>query len=252
MDTGRQRRVDKKKFPILQPELIIKRPSMKVHIGCGQTLLPGFVNIDNSPSALLAKCNRHLLLLLKRISLINQDQLGFALKLKSGKKEFLRANCLKLPFRNDSIDFCYSSHMIGWCLSLEQLHVFFRELYRVMKPEAGMRLSFLDFDLVANEFQEHRNTLKFSKRLPFGTREFNFRNKLKFLFSPNMENGIVLNAQTAMFLLEQHGFTGVSLLDPGETTFPSALVSEIDLSQRKEESVFIECRKPALPHNQHH
>jgi Methyltransferase domain len=225
---------------------------MKIHIGCGQTLIPGFVNIDNSPSALLARCNRQLLLLLKKISLINRDQLAFALKLKEGKKEFLRADCLKLPFGNDYIDFCYSSHMIGWCLSQEQLHAFFRELYRVMKPDAGLRLTFLDFDLVANEFQRHRNTLDFSKRLPFGVREFNFRNKLKFLFSPNMQNGIVLNAQTATLLLEQHGFTGISLLDPGETMFSSTLVGEIDLSQRKEESVFIECKKPALPHSHHH
>ncbi len=225
---------------------------MKIHVGCGQTLLQGFVNIDNSPSALLARCNRLILMLMEKLSLINRDQLGFALKLKEGRKEFLRANCLKLPFKNDSVDFCYSSHMIGWCLSKQQLHAFFRELYRVMKPGGGLRLTFLDFDLVAGEFQQHRDTLEFSKRLPFGTREFDFRNKLKFLFSPNMQNGIVLNARTTTLLLEQNGFTGISLLDPGETMFPPALVSEIDLSQRKEESVFIECRKPALPHNQHH
>ncbi len=118
---------------------------MKLHIGCGQTLIPGFVNVDNSPSALLAGLNRHLLRLLKNVSLINSDQLGFALKLKNGKKEFVRANCLKLPFKNDTADLCYSSHMIGWCLSMDQLHGFFRELYRILKPGAGLRLGFPGF-----------------------------------------------------------------------------------------------------------
>lgn len=217
---------------------------MKLHIGCGQTLIPGFVNVDNSPSALLAGLNRHLLQLLKNISLINSDQLDFALKLKNGKKEFVRANCLRLPFKNDSADLCYSSHMIGWCLSMDQLHGFFRELYRILKPGAGLRLSFLDFDLLADEFQGHRNTLAFSKRLPFGIREFNFRDKLKFLFSPNMQNGIVLNAKTTVLLLEEHGFMNITLLQPGETSFAPALINGIDLSARAEESVYIECRKP--------
>jgi SAM-dependent methyltransferase len=217
---------------------------MKIHIGCGQTLIPGFINIDNSPSALLAGCNSHLLLLLKKLKLINPDQFGFAMELKSRKKEFLRANCLKLPFKDDTADLCYSSHMIGWCLSPEQLHGFFRELYRVMKPGAGLRLAFLDFDLVVGEFEEHRNTLALAGRMPFGIREFNFRDKLKFLFSPNMQNGIVLNAKTATLLLGEHGFTGISVIRPGETTFPNELVGTIDLSQRKEETVFIECKKP--------
>ncbi len=217
---------------------------MKLHIGCGQTLIPGFVNIDNSPSALLSGLNRHLLRLLNKVSLINADQLGFALKLKNGKKEFVRANCLKLPFKNDSADLCYSSHMIGWCLSMDQLHGFFRELYRILKPGAGLRLGFLDFDLLADEFQTQRNTLAFSKRLPFGLREFNFRDKLKFLFSPNMQNGIVLNGKTTVLLLEEHGFRDITLPAPGKTSFPPALIDGIDLSARGEESVYIECRKP--------
>lgn len=224
---------------------------MKLHIGCGQTLIPGFINVDNSPSALLAGWNRHLLLLLRKSSLINADQYGFAMKLKGRKKEFLRADCLRLPFKDGTADLCYSSHMIGWCLSLDQLHGFFRELYRVLKPGAGLRLAFLDFDIVVGEFEEHRNTLDLAKRMPFGIREFNFRDKLKFLFSPNMQNGIVLNAKTAMLLLGQHGFAGISVLKPGETIFPIEWIGEIDLSQRKEETVFLECKKPVLSHSDH-
>ncbi len=59
-----------------------------------------------------------------------------------------------------------------------------------------------------------------------------------------MQNGIVLNGKTTVLLLEEHGFKDITLLQPGETGFPPALINGIDLSARAEESVYIECRKP--------
>jgi SAM-dependent methyltransferase len=217
---------------------------MKVHIGCGRTLIPGFINVDNSPSALLAKCNKLILALFKKASLINEEQMEFALELKRWKKEFLRSDCLKMPIKNDSAEICYSSHMIGWSLSHDQLMAFIRELHRILKPGGGLRLSFMDFDQLVREFQEHKNTILFSKYIPpFGLDEATFRNKLKFLISPNLQNGMVLNGPTLQTLLESNGFRDVHILPAGATSLPADLLGEIDLSERAYNSVYVECRK---------
>jgi ubiquinone/menaquinone biosynthesis C-methylase UbiE len=216
---------------------------MKLHIGCGRNLLEGFINIDNSPSALLAKCNTPLLHLLKKVSLINEEQLEFSKTIKRKRKEFIRSNCLRLPFKNETVDFCYTSHMLGWCLSHEQLIVFFRELHRMLRPGGALRLSFFDFDQKVNEYRQHKNTVEFFQQMPLGVREFNFRTKLKFLFSPNMQNGLPLNAETMTFILKQQDFQDIRLLVAGETTLDASLTGNLNLSERSGETIYIECKK---------
>jgi ubiquinone/menaquinone biosynthesis C-methylase UbiE len=216
---------------------------MKLHIGCGRNLLDGFINIDNSPTALLSKCPVTLLHLLKKASLINEQQLEFSKTLKRKKKEFVRSNCLRLPFKNETVGFCYTSHMLGWCLSHDQLIVFFRELHRVLRSGGALRLSFFDFDQKINEYRQHRNTVEFFREMPLGTQEFNFRTKLKFLFSPNMQNGLPLNAETLTLILKQQGFQDISTPAAGETMLDAALIGPLNLFERAGESIYIECRK---------
>jgi hypothetical protein len=68
---------------------------------------------------------------------------------------------------------------------------------------------------------------------------------LKFLLSPNMHGGIVLNRETIVLLLEQKGFSHIRLLQAGETTMNTEQAWEIDLFQRSENSIYVECYKPA-------
>ena len=215
----------------------------KIHIGCGQNLLEGFINIDNSPTALLARLPSPLTALLNRLSLINSDQLAFSRTLRQRKKDFLYSNCLRLPLKDGSVDFCYSSHMLGWCLSHEQLDAFFKELYRVLKPGGGVRLSFFDFDSLLAGYQQHRSTIDLFSRMPLGVREFDFRDKLKFLLRRNMQNGIPLNAETITQYLEKYHFREIRTVPAGETLMPPEWVQGVDLFERAKESVYIECRK---------
>jgi SAM-dependent methyltransferase len=214
---------------------------MKLNIGCGNTLIDGFVNVDNSPSVILSRLPVPLLRLMKKFRLINIHQLEFARKLKSMKKDFMWADCLKLPLAAGSADLCYSSHLIGWCLSESQTRSFLAEIERVTKPGGNVRLSFFDFDKRVDEFLRHRDTVVLLQCMPLGNRDFYFREKLKFLFSPNMRGGIVMNRDTMIRLLQEHNFRDIQTLSAGETTIPSGLVGAMDLYERSEESVYIEC-----------
>ena len=216
---------------------------MKIHIGCGTTILDGFVNIDNSPTALFSKLPNPVLSLLGRLSLLNRDQVGFATQLRSRKKDFLYANCMKLPFKDDSVDFAYSSHMLGWCLGQDQIGQFLREVQRVLRPGGGVRLSFFDLDKVVADYQQHRNTIRLMEQMPLGAAEFSFGRKLKLLLSPNMQNGLPLNAETFGHYLEGTGFCAIRSVTAGETTMDAQWVEGLDLYQRSAESIYMEARK---------
>jgi SAM-dependent methyltransferase len=216
---------------------------MKIHIGCGTTLLDGFVNIDNSPTALFSKMPAFIPSLMNKLKLLNSDQLSFSRTLRAKKNEFLYADCLRLPFKDNSIDFAYSSHMLGWCLGQDQLNLFLQELHRVLRPGGGARLSFFDLDKVLAEYQQHRNTVKLMEQMPLGAREFTRGQKVKLLFSPNMQNGIPLNPETFTDYLQRNGFREIQSLPAGATSMEIPWVQGLDLYQREGASIYMECRK---------
>ncbi|KAH9061454.1 hypothetical protein Ae201684P_020790 [Aphanomyces euteiches] len=59
---------------------------------------------------------------------------------------YICAAAFALPFRNDSFDHCISISMLQW-LSLQQLHQFFRELARILKPTGTAVLQVYPLDL---------------------------------------------------------------------------------------------------------
>lgn len=216
---------------------------MKLHLGCGQTLLPGFINVDNTPSLYMARLPWFALKFLQKVSILNGTQLGFIRQIKEHRKEISYGNVLKMRYPDNSVDVIYSAHMIGWCLSHQQLNQFVTEMKRVLKPGGVIRLSFFDFNECINDYLQHKSTIELSKNIPFGTTEFTFKEKLKFLLSPNMHGGIVLNKETIVYILEQNGLSRIQLLLAGETTMTPEQVGAIDLFQRSENSIYVECYK---------
>jgi predicted SAM-dependent methyltransferase len=219
---------------------------MKIHIGCGTTILDGFVNVDNSPTLLLSKLPAPVLSSLGRLSLLNRDQLDFASVLRSRRKEIIYGDCLKLPFADNSVDFAYSSHVLGWYLGKKQINTFVQELHRVLRPGGGIRLSFYDLDKILADYQQHRDTVRLLDRMPMGSAEFTFKSRLKLLLNRNTQNVLPLNVETCSRYLEANGFSNIRSLAAGETTMEAQWVGGLDLYQRSAESIYIEARKASL------
>jgi len=108
----------------------------KLNLGCGRNLIEGWINVDNSPSAVLAK-----LPLLHTI----------AQRLQSGQADSKQAPppwsndiifhdvTRGLPYSTRSIEKIYSSHMLEH-LGREEGEAVIRECFRVLKAGGIMRL----------------------------------------------------------------------------------------------------------------
>jgi SAM-dependent methyltransferase len=216
---------------------------MKIHLGCGTTILDGFVNTDNSPTLMLSKLPVPVLSLFGRLSLLNRDQLDFAAVLRSRKKDVIYGDCLKLPFPDNSVDFAYSSHVLGWYLGKNQVNTFVQQLHRVLRPGGGIRLSFYNIDKILADYQQHRDTIQLMDRLPMGSAEFSFRSRFKLLLKKNIQNVLPLNVETFSRYLQGNGFCEIRSLPAGETTMEAQWVEGLDLYQRSAESIYIEARK---------
>lgn len=113
----------------------VKRPSTsRINLGCGLKAPDGWINVDSSYSASLAKLPR-----LKRV-LCRLHVLPRYVAEAGWSPDILIANLKRpLPFQDETADIVYSSH------TLEHLHVedaknLFREIHRVLKPGGITRI----------------------------------------------------------------------------------------------------------------
>jgi len=77
---------------------------MKVHIGCGRSLLGDFINVDNSPSVFLSRFNTTLLTFFHKLSLIDDQQLGFARSTDADKTSLMPGAAARLSLLSFGIE----------------------------------------------------------------------------------------------------------------------------------------------------
>lgn len=105
-----------------------------VNLGCGVSVAPGWINIDNSPNARLSKYPL-LRWLGWKAGILSDEHYAVAWP----KSTIVRDLRKKLPFMDCSIDYVYSSHMLEH-LALAEAHKLIREVLRVLKPGGILRL----------------------------------------------------------------------------------------------------------------
>lgn len=206
------------------------------NIGCGQTLIEGAINIDNSFSVRVARIPviRSIVKLLT-----GRDQAKYIDFAREHNITYGRAE--KLPFNGESVDIIYSSHMIEH-LDENQMDLFLKECNRCLKTGGVLRLVAPDLDIYFQKYNDNRDAVSFAKStLFYRTTGQRFKEKLRMAFSGDREHKIMYNSDTLIKLLQNNEFKDVVSLKSGESKY--CVGTNIDLSERANESLYVEAVK---------
>jgi predicted SAM-dependent methyltransferase len=189
-----------------------------LNIGCGLSVYPGWVNVDNSPTITLSRVP-----LLKRF-------------VTPWPKEVKKIDVLRgLPFADSSVDYIYSSHAFEHFTNSKSLGLL-KECHRVLRAKGVCRICVPDLGKMVNDY--------LSDRSPVASHAFIDRLLIKTtwrdLIHPGANHRQMFDSNSLSFALEQAGFS-VRVCEYGESKIPNIL--DIELKVRASESLYVEGEK---------
>jgi SAM-dependent methyltransferase len=170
----------------------------RLHLGCGVTTPSGWVNVDGSWNARLA---RHAVVwrVLRALRVLPREKFDVP-----WSSDILIHDVRKpLPFPNSSFDGIYASHLLEH-LNLEEGKRLLRECFRVLQPNGVLRMVVPDLEAIVREYLGEKPFGELSgemEMLPPADR----LNRRLLLRSPEPSSGgIVLRTYTALKDLHSH------------------------------------------------
>lgn len=124
----------------------LPKEARALNLGCGVQAADGWINIDNSPNARLAKLPR-LRWLLWKAGVISDEHYRVAWP----NSMMIRDLSRPLPFADCSIDFVYTSHFLEHN-SRDQAEHLVAEMHRVLKPGGLVRVVVPDLEFGARRY----------------------------------------------------------------------------------------------------
>jgi predicted SAM-dependent methyltransferase len=118
----------------------------KLHLGCGSNTPEGWLNLDGSWNAWLAKYP-YIRKLLKFMHIVPQSLLDISWN----QNIFIHDVRKPLPFSNDYFIAIYASHLLEH-LYLEESKNLLRECYRILMPNAVLRMVVPDLKAIIMEY----------------------------------------------------------------------------------------------------
>jgi SAM-dependent methyltransferase len=128
----------------------VSKEPYRINIGCGSAAADGWLNIDKSPNAWLAK-HTGVRWLLRTLRVLPPSTYR-----ASYRNDLLIRNVAKrgIPLPDSSASWVYSSHLIG-SMTQDDVRFLLRESFRVLRPGGRIRLSTPDLDFVARNWRDH-------------------------------------------------------------------------------------------------
>ena len=213
---------------------------IKVNVGCGATPTPGFVNLDNSWSARLTKWSLFGTAL-SALPLLGNGQRTFMARARELGIQWAEASAL--PFASGTVAVVYSSHMLEH-LSREEADRFFGEVSRVLQPGGWVRIAVPDLKRIARQYVsgEFDADQFVESTLMAWERPRGLLGRVKMAVAGPRHHLWMYDGHSLSRRLEAHGLVDVVEVSPGRTNISDP--GSLNLSERADESVYIEARKP--------
>ena len=195
---------------------------LKLNIGCGTSGIEGWVNIDNSPSILLAR-----LPLGKRI-FRTPDWPRSARRIDVRKR---------IPYPDSSVFCIYSSHTFEH-FTYEESQAVARECFRVLKPGGVLRIVAPDLGIIVRDYLADAAD-------PLASHRFVSRllltSSVRDVVHAGAHHKQMFDARSLVHMLQGVGFLAPELSSFGSSRI--AEIAEIELESRRSESLYVEATR---------
>lgn len=213
---GQRRRLD--------PARVRPASPVKINLGSGLEVAPGWINVDASIHALIARWPAPIQGALYSLSgysaFIDRDE--YLRRLRSNR--FVHADLTRaLPFVDASVDFVFSSHLLEHLTRAQAVHVL-TEARRVLRPDGVVRIAVPDLDTAIGLYEQGEARRMLEHYFYLGERGRLGRHRYLYNFALLEE------------ALEEAGFTEVR-----RRAYREGVVPDLDyLDNRPEETLFVE------------
>jgi SAM-dependent methyltransferase len=206
-------------------------PGIKaINLGCGLSIAPGWINIDNSPNARLSKYPL-IRRTLRKLGVLSEHHYSVnwsrAIDIYDLKK--------RLPYSDSTIDYAYTSHFLEH-LARSDAERLICEVFRVLKPCGLLRVVVPDLALGARQYLE-----------ALRTDPQNFKAAPEFLNWLQLSRPGVRDPHLWMYdvpsltaMLSKTGFANIVVCEYKKGRVPDCEI----LDNRPEDSLHLEAEKP--------
>ena len=210
--------------------------TIRVNFGCGKMPYKNWTNVDNSLAIKLAN-SPLLFTFAKLLKLLNTKQIENIEWNKKNKIQYMNAS-KTLPFKDNSVECIYTSHMLEH-LSRKSVLSFLSETLRSLKYNGVIRIAVPDLELIVKKYLNSGDADNFMRDLfveppPIGT----IKEKIILLMIGYRQHQWMYDGKSLCNLLKNIGFRKVQIFKNGLTQISDP--EGLDLNERSEQSVYVE------------